>query len=312
MNKILCKILKIFIPLLILVFLIFLAVKRTDCFSTDFITRLNNYDKRYELNLPQDIDNIKGILSKKFHYLTRGRESFIFESEDKKYILKFFDSTRYYTSIYAPSIPFPKFLNDFRKKHYNRRKNKLAFNLSSAKIAYERLKDDSALIYVNLNKTTLFRDKLNITNKYGREFFIDLNDVFFILQKKCDLFYVKYQNSTDENYKNFLLEAFIDMVHRRTIKLVIDDDIGKKRRNWGIIDKKAVTFDIGRWYVDENLKTPEGYKKEMIKGTKIFRRYLAAYEPYKLPLVEKKLEEYFRKFNENYDLKCSKNQPQAK
>lgn len=303
MKKILFKLLRKFIPIFVLFFCVWLGVKRTDLFTTYYITRLKEYDKNFELKDVSDLDEIKSILSKKFHYLTRGRESFIFESEDKKYILKFYDSTRYYTKIYFPSISLPKFLDAYRSKHLNRRKTKLNFNLSSAKIAYERLKEDSALIYVNLNKNDFFNDELIIQNKYGKEFSLKINDVFFILQKKCDLFYSKYESLKDESYKKYLLESFLEMVHRRTIKLVIDDDIGKKRRNWGIIDNKAVTFDIGRWYHDEKLMTPEGYKKEMIKATKIFRKYLSEKEPEKLEFVNKKLNEYFEKFSQNYK-KC--------
>jgi hypothetical protein len=312
MNRNILKLLKKIIPFFVLIFFIWLASKRTDGFSTDFITRFVNYDKTFEIKMTSDVNEIKNILSQKFHYLTRGRECFIFESNDKKYILKFFDSTRYYTKIYFPTIQLPKFLDDFRNKHYNRRKAKLRFNLSSAKIAYERLKEDAALVYVNLNKTNLFDKKLNIINKYGKEFLLDPNDVFFILQKKCDLFYFTYENSKDEAYKKYLLESFLEMVHRRTLKLVIDDDIGKKRRNWGIVDNKAVTFDIGRWYLDEKLQTPEGYKKEMIKATKIFKKYLLENEPDKLEMINQKLNEYFDTFNNNYALKCSKNHSEAK
>ncbi len=312
MKIIIYNFLKKIIPFFVLVFFIWLAIKRTDGFTTNLITRFINNDKTYEVNITSDIEEIKNILSQKFHYLTRGRECFIFLSDDNKYVLKFFDSNRYHTKMYCPSISLPKFLDNFRNKHYNRRKTKLKFNLSSAKIAYERLKDDAALVYVNLHKTNLFNDKLSITNKYGKSFLLDLNDIFFVLQKKCDLFYVKYENSKDEVYKKHLLEAFLEMVHRRTIKLVIDDDIGKKRRNWGIVDNKAVTFDIGRWYLDEKLQTPEGYKKEMIKATKIFRKYLSENEPDKLDFVNKKLQEYFETFNKNYDLKCKQNQSVAK
>ena len=76
--------------------------------------------------------------------------------------------------------------------------------------------------------------------------------------------------------------------------------IGKKRRNWGVLNNKVVTFDIGRWYHDDKLQTPAGYKKEMIKGTKIFRKYLLDNEPEKLGFVNNKLENYFKIFNENY------------
>ena len=86
------------------------------------------------------------------------------------------------------------------------------------------------------------------------------------------------------------------MVHNRTKNLIIDDDIGKKRRNWGLHNNKAVTIDIGRWYFDEKLAAFEGYKKEMLKATKILRKYLLENEPDKLDCVNQRLDKYFDDF----------------
>jgi hypothetical protein len=298
MKRIFLNIFKKTIPFFALAFFIWLGVKRTDGFRQNLITTFKSYDKKWDIELTTDINEIRDILSKKFHYLTRGRECFIFESDDEKYVIKFFDSSRYDAKLFKPYIPLPKILENYRKKHYNRRSTKLNFNLSSAKIAYERLKEDAALIHVNLTKTDIFSKKIHITNKYGKQLFLDLNNIFFILQKKCDLFYREYENINDDEYKKYLLTSFLEMAHRRTLKLVIDDDIGKKRRNWGLLNNKAVTFDIGRWYHDEKLQTLEGYKKEMIKATKIFRKYLSDNEPEKLDFVNQMLEEYFKAFNE--------------
>ena len=86
------------------------------------------------------------------------------------------------------------------------------------------------------------------------------------------------------------------MVHNRTKKLIIDDDIGKKRRNWGLFDNKAVTIDIGRWYFDEKLQTLAGYKKEMIKATKILKKYLEDNEPEKISFLNENLDKYYEEF----------------
>lgn len=287
-------------PFLTLIFLVWLAIKRTDGFRDDLITKYDKIEKQWEINQDDVIDETKAILAQDFHYLTRGRECFIFESTDKKYVLKFFDSSRYYTKYFFADIALPRFLpkyiDTYRFKHYNRRSTKLNFNLSSTKLAFENLKEGSALVYVHLNKTTAFKDKIKIINKYGKKSYLDLNNIFFILQKKCDIFYRVYENTDDEKYKVYLLESFLEMVHNRTKKLIIDDDIGKKRRNWGLHNNKAVTIDIGRWYFDEKLASFEGYKKEMLKATKILRKYLTENEPDKLDLVTQRLEKYFNDF----------------
>jgi len=291
------KILKNILPFFFLLFFIWLALNRTDGFKTNLITKFEKEDDTYKIDFFNNFSETKKILSQDFHYLTKGRECFIFESADKKYVLKFFDSSRYYTKYFFPNVSLPKFLDNYRKKHYVRRSNKLAFNLSSAKLAFKNLKEDSALIYVNLNISDNFDNKIKIKNKYGKSFDLDLNNIFFILQKKCDIFYQVYEKTTDEKYKLYLIESFLEMAHNRTKKLIIDDDIGKKRRNWGLINNKAVTIDIGRWYFDEKLKTLFGYKKEMIKATKILKKYLEDNEPEKINFLNQKLNRYFDEFD---------------
>ena len=300
MKKRFIKLSKYFLPYITLVLLIFLAIKRTDGFKTNLITRLDQNSLKWQLDADVNLEETKEVLSQNFHYLTRGRECFIFESADKKYVLKFFDSSRYYTKYFFPKMKLPKFLDDYRKKHYNRRSTRLQFNLSSAKLAFDRLKDDSALLFVNLNLTNVFENKVKVSNKYGKTFSLDINNIFFILQKKCDIFYQVYEKTKDEAFKTYLINAFLEMVHNRTQKLIIDDDIGKKRRNWGLYNNKAVTIDIGRWYFDEKLATFEGYKKEMLKATKILRKYLSENEPDKLTIVNEGLEKYFNDFKPNF------------
>ncbi|NGX33691.1 MAG: hypothetical protein K1060chlam1_00031 [Candidatus Anoxychlamydiales bacterium] len=291
------KILKNTLPFFSLVFFIWLALNRTDGFKTNLITKFEKIDDTYKIDVDKNLLETKDILSQDFHYLTRGRECFIFESADKKYVLKFFDSSRYYTKYFFPKVALPKLLDNYRKKHYNRRSKKLAFNLSSSKLAFDNLKEDSALIYVNLNISKNFDDKIKVKNKYGKIFDLDLNNIFFILQKKCDIFYQVYEKTTDEKYKLYLIESFLEMAHNRTKKLIIDDDIGKKRRNWGLFNNKAVTIDIGRWYFDEKLQTLFGYKKEMIKATKILRKYLEDNEPEKISFLNQSLDNYFENFD---------------
>jgi len=303
------NILKKLTPIFFLFFFIFLSLKRTDGFTTHLITHFKKYEKDKNISIENiNFSKIENILSQKFYYYMRGRECFIFISEDQKHILKFFDSSRYDVTFFFPKLKMPNFLDKYRKKHFNRRIKKLDFNLSSAKLAFENLKEDSALEYININDRGFFSKKITIVNRYKKEFLLDLNNIFFILQKKCDIFYKCYENTKDEKYKNYLIFSFLEMVHNRTKKLIIDDDIGKKRRNWGLYNNKAVTIDIGRWYFDEKLKTPQGYKKEMLKATKILRKYLENNEPLKLSMVNEKLKKYFQAFKEEYYLKCSENQ----
>ena len=107
MHSSINKILKNTLPFFALVFFIWLAINRTDGFKSNLITRLDKVDDTYKIDVEKNLEETKEILSQNFHYLTRGRECFIFESQDKKYVLKFFDSSRYYTKHFFPKVSLP-------------------------------------------------------------------------------------------------------------------------------------------------------------------------------------------------------------
>ncbi len=303
MKKKIVKLTKYLMPFISLFFFIWVSNIRTDGFQTDIIKRFDDSFSIYTMQKPGNIDEINKILSQEFHYFTKGHECFIFESNDHKYVLKFFNSSRYYTQFryfvksYFFDIPLSKFLN--KSKHYNRRLNRFYLNLASVKLAWENLKEDAALVYVNLCRVDFFKSKIKLVTKNKNIFYLDVNDVFFIIQKKCDDFYQVLKDTQDDNYKNYLITSFLQMLDRRTKKLIIDSDSGEKKDNWGVYDNRVVTIDIGRWYFDEKLATESGYKKEILKGLKTLKNYLNENDPEKLKLVNEKLETYFKEFEKN-------------
>jgi len=121
------------------------SLRRTDGFTTYSIMKNKNIDTDYDFDYLVDPTLINNILSQPFYYLNRGRQCFVFESLDKKYVIKFYDKERFNLFYYFPKLPLPKLLNDYRNKHYFRRKNRLGCDLISLKLAFENLKDDAAI-----------------------------------------------------------------------------------------------------------------------------------------------------------------------
>src|SRR3989337_2234180 len=44
--------------------------------------------------------DLDSMLSQRFHFLSKGRHTFVFRSEDDKYVIKFFRFHRYKTSVF--------------------------------------------------------------------------------------------------------------------------------------------------------------------------------------------------------------------
>jgi len=90
------------------------------------------------------------------------------------------------------------------------------------------------------------------------------------------------------------------MADRRCKKNIIDDDIGKKRRNWAILQDQVVNIDVGRWYFDEKLIYYNVYEKEMKKATKTLKKYLAEFSFDLENFLEGELNRYYLEYRQSH------------
>ena len=232
------------------------------------------YNPQWDISLEEnEKKKILKILSQDFFYLNRGRQCFVFVSADKKYVIKFFNHRRFRVPDYFSYIPF--FEKTCNKKR-EIRNNRLQFYFNSYKLAYEKLKEETGLIFVHLNKTTDLHKKIRIKDPCSGIHEMDLDAVEFVLQKKSEpiLSYLqeRMEKEGDIGFEK-ALDTFLQVIATRCNKNISDDDLDVAI-NFGFVEGKAIVFDSGRFYINENLKQSENFKREMLKSTKFFRRWL--------------------------------------
>ena len=205
-----------------------------------------SFDPALEPSAPSigDQNDIKNALSQKFYFLGTGRQSYAYVSEDGKYVLKFFRRIPLSFSSHFSKIFPEKFKEQINQYRYK----KISGELKSCKIAYDVLKEESALTWIHLNKTPVTPSQVTLVDLLGIEHQTHLNDKEFILQKKAQLFY----QYLDQKIKEGDIDSAKQAVHSM-IQLVVDrfklgirDEDPALHRNMGIIDGKAVFIDIGR------------------------------------------------------------------
>ncbi len=160
----------------------------------------------------------------RFYYLGKGHQSFVFESEDKTQVLKFY---RYPSHLRAFSLKFRK----HPKELYNIQK--LKDSLESYELAFSELREDCGLLDCPSIKTVTLIDKSG--NKYA----ISLELTTYFIQKKAEKIFPLKGN------RNEVLSSLIDLIRRRTEKGIVDLD-PVLRKNYGIVDGKVILIDIGR------------------------------------------------------------------
>ena len=77
----------------------------------------------------------------------------MFQSQDGKYVLKFFKYQRYKIKPWVEAFTFIPFVAAHRDRRLQHKQDKLARFFSSWKLAFNELQPETGLVYVHLNKT---------------------------------------------------------------------------------------------------------------------------------------------------------------
>lgn len=270
------NILKILSFVLVIYGVFYFCDKATDGFSIGRISSSFSFHPEWETTPPTEetLQQAKKALDQPFHYLGRGGQCFVFESEDGQYVIKFFKYNRI-----LPISPNTK------------RKMKKMRDFSSCKLAFEKLKDETEVIFLHLNKTKNLQKKLKITDKLHISHTIDLDNYEFIVQRKAILLHPyieKLMKNHDIEGAKKAIEAVLNLLICRCKKGIYDEDPGL-HKNIGFLKDKAVFIDVGRFKADPQRASPEVYNKDLVIITERFSQWLSTDYPELSSYLESKL-----------------------
>jgi hypothetical protein len=250
----------------------------TDGFRLDKI----NYDLK---GINEDIikfDEKNNIFDQKFKYLSKGCQTYVFESEDKNYVIKFIRYHRY-------KIPFWLKVLDFFGSYKNLRqfyKEKLLNNsLDSYQIAYKYLRNETGVIYVHLSRTTCLNKKIQIIDRLNHKYLIDLDKTGFLVQKKVE----NFQDFLDKNKNNHeelkrITGSFLQTTRSIYLKGFNNDDYNCIK-NSGIIDNKVIHSDVGS-FLERNLNEKKAFENEFNHFMIYFKKWALKNAPFLIAYVD--------------------------
>jgi len=249
----------------------------------------------WETFLPEkEKGEVRKILQQKFTYLDKGRQSYVFLSEDGKYVLKLF---RYHLVRKRFSLYIPYFLKFWDKDAGRKlfaKKGQFENWMESYKLAFEKLKEETGLIYLHLVKTSFLDQKIEVLDKLGRSYFLPLDSTGFLLQKKADLFsnvvgdLIRKKDRT--NLKK-VFKAYFATVASRHQKGIANKD-HSWIKNYGIIGfNEAVEIDVGRYSEVSPAKKEEDLALDLYLYSTPFRKYLSKAFPECLSDYKEAIEE---------------------
>lgn len=214
------------------------------------------------------------ILDQKFFYLSKGSQTYVFRSEDGKYVLKFISFNKYKEPFRRKLLYQFKIFNSFLNKKKNSRKRNLKRAVESYKIAFCHLKKETQIKYINFNKNEKILQKIHIVDKLKNNYKIDPNKTFFILQKKAipiSCIFSKNIKQDKEKAKKILLD-YLDLTKKILEKGIINRDSCIK--NTGYVKDKLIEMDTGRFFYIKNIEKKECFNAFLEKYTFFYKKFL--------------------------------------
>lgn len=230
--------------------------------------------------IPSPDPSIQAILKQPFTYFKKGAQSYVFLSEDQKYVFKLFRFDQCRMPLGKKFVREARKWMRLREKHDLPLEIKVPKTLSSCKIAYDFAPHLTGIVYAHLIPHSMDLPFISIKDRLGRSYEIDPARYCFVVQKKAEPFLLTLLNSKDPLP---LLDSYLSLISEfsRLGLANLDPTMG---RNFGFIDKKAIGIDLGNFVID-----PQRAKGDRSHFSKRLLKWLQKRRPELVSYVEEKI-----------------------
>lgn len=256
----------------------------TDGFSIANISSEHPDDPRLEMAPLSALEaaEIDRALCQKFTYLAKGNHSYVFESQDGQYVIKFLQFQKYRHHPVVNWLPLPASLDEKRWHKTLHKQAKRDILLKSWKIAFTKLRKQTQLVFVHLNRALPLSKVLTVYNKCGLAYHLDLNQYVFMLQKKVDMFaptLERYVVSDNVIAAKQLLDNLIDLYQVEYRQGIFEED-RYIVRNTGVVGDRPMHLDVDRFREDVAIQEqPHLQVQQLLWKTAYLLKWLEARYP---------------------------------
>lgn len=238
------------------------------------------YDARWDIKT-HDKNAVDAILQQPFSYLGKGCQSYVFASQDGRYVLKFFKYQRFKPQEWLRYLTFLPGMEEYRQRKIEKKRQKLEGVFTSWKIAYENLSPETGVVYVHLNKTRDLPNNFTFYDKMGWQHQLALGDYEFLLQKRAKLLCPTLDEWMSQGRvaeAEQLLDRLIQMIRSEYQRGYADNDHALMQ-NTGVLDGQPVHIDVGQFVHNNRVKESVVFNQELFNKTWKFRKWLEQHHP---------------------------------
>lgn len=267
----------------------------TDGFSLGNIERKISFEEAWTIRLPtlEEKTLFSTLIKQRFNYLGKGCQSYVFLSEDDKFVLKFIKHHRFmvkpWVEFFAHIFPF---VQEHMLSRMDHKKEKLGKLLEGWRVAYNDLPAQTGLVWINLNENSK-NDFISfeITDKMGFPHRINLQNYQFIIQRKAEMlcpYLENLINTNNEKEAKILIDRILLMVENFYMAGFADYDHALMQ-NTGVIEGIPVPIDVGQFIKDPSAKEIAHFKQALFNKTYRFRIWLGEHSQELKEYLEQKL-----------------------
>lgn len=275
------KAIKLLISPVLLCLVGLLCFKSSLPFRVDEIRPVRDFSFQAAQTVPQEeLEKLRAIFSHPFTYVRESDQCYLFISQNKEYLLKFFKMRKLTPKYWLNYIPFPWLEQERLNKigHRERARQELFGNF---KIAFEDFRHQTTLVFIHFFSTNWLKSKVCLIDQEGLDHTVLLDTVPFVLQRRPTLLceYVDdlvRQDKTKEAVSSLLL--ILDIVQDRCERGFRDQD-GDLESDYGFIGNRAVFTEVAKMVYDESLKTRLATLREVFKISRKISDWLEKYYP---------------------------------
>lgn len=258
----------------VIVLLALFALAKFCRLQTDGFTLLN-----IAADLPTCVEEIPSketlsLLDQKFFYWTKGAQNYVFLSEDGKTVLKFFK--------------FQHMLLPFLQEKKKKKQEAMEEGFKGYQLAFERLKEESGLLYIHLGKSSGLQKTVTLVDKLNISHQIRADEYAFILQKKGELLIPtlkKFIEAGDFQGAKGALEKVLQLIVVQNEKGVANGDLHLSK-NYGFVEGSPLLLDCGRLMPGKSLRVKAGALQGWLaeESPELAHYFEKAAKKYEIPL----------------------------
>jgi hypothetical protein len=196
--------------------------------------------------------------------------------------LKFFKFRHLKPSWSSRWLSFIPWVGRYEERHGESQSRKLDRIFFGYQLAYERDRENNALIFAHLRLTNHLKQAVDVLDRYGFKHEIQLDNVVFVLQERGEAtreVISKLLDGGDVEKAKERFRQILDLYVLEYEKGIWDRD-HNVMHNTGFVGEKPIRLDVGRLREDERFKNSDHFKKDLEKvSLSRIDRWLNAYYP---------------------------------